>query len=279
MRPHSAPAVALAATLAATLAAGGCASMSRKFTFIRPDPSRKEFVRTAPEYKVRSDGVRSPAVAAREKLALAEQHLRERRFAQAEREARAVLKLDPGSASAYTLLAVSASQQGDAEQAGTHYARAVELAPTQGSVLNNYGVWLCANGREAESLAWFDRALADPAYETPLLARANAGACAVDAGQPDRAERDLRLVLEQDPENPTALAAMARNEFRAGRYLEARAFSERRLAAAPPTAEILRLASQIEEKLGDNRAAARYMQQLAAQSPATPVPSGETGEQ
>ncbi len=274
MRLRSAIALALIASLAA-----GCASMSRKFTFLRPDVTRKEFIRTAPEYSIESDSGRSDTLAALDRLALAEQRLRDGRFDEAEKEAKKALELDPKSADAYTILAVAAAQRGQAEQAGGYYARAVELAPGRGSVLNNYGVWLCAHGRAAEALAWFDRAMADPGYGTPLAARANAGACAADAGKSERAERDLRMVLEQDPDNLVALAAMARNEFRAGRYFEARAFSQRRIAAAPATPEILRLASQIEQKLGDNRAAARYMQQLAAQSSVNAVPSGETGEQ
>ena len=48
-----------------------------------------------------------------------------------------------------------------------------------------------------------------------------------------RAERDLRRAIELDPSNAVALAALAQREFRAGRCFEARAFSERRLAAAP----------------------------------------------
>lgn len=272
MRPPS----ALVLVVVVALAAGGCASMSRKFTFLRPDFSH-EFTRTAPDYTVRSDKGRSRTLAALDRIALAEQRLRAGRWDEAEAEAKAALKFDPKSADAYTILAVAAGQRGRAEEAGRYYLKAVEQAPARGSVLNNYGVWLCANGRAAEALAWFDRALADPAYATPAAARANAGACALDAGQYARAERDLRLALEQDPENATALAAMARNEFRAGRYLEARAFSQRRIEAAPATPEVLRLASQIEEKLGDNRAAAQYIQQLAALSRAAAVPSGETG--
>ena len=44
--------------------------------------------------------------------------------------------------------------------------------------------------------------------------------------------RDLRARSNSDPHNPVALGALARSEFRSGRYMEARAFSERRLAAA-----------------------------------------------
>lgn len=273
MRPRNAVAIAVVFVLAT----GGCASMSRKFTFLRPDVSRKDYTQVAPDYDVRGGKSRSGELAAMDRIALAEHRLRSGQYAEAEDEAKAALKLDPKSADAYTLLAVIAGQRGQGAQAGDYYAKAVELAPARGSVLNNYGAWLCGNGRAVESLAWFDRALADPGYATPASARANAGSCAVDAGQLGRAERDLRLALAQDPTNATALAAMARSAFGGGRYLEARAFSQRRLAAAPPTAESLRLASQIEQKLGDNQASARYLQQITAQFPQGTAQSGETG--
>src|SRR5690606_38060614 len=134
---------ALALALIATLLAG-CASMSRKFTFLRPGVTRKEFVRTAPEYSVEPDSGRSDALMALDRIALAEQRLRDGRFDEAEEEAKAALELDPTSADAYTILAVAAAQRDQDEQAGGYYAKAVELAPERGSVLNNYGVWLCA---------------------------------------------------------------------------------------------------------------------------------------
>lgn len=268
-----------AVVLLVLVAATACSSMSRKFTFMRPDLSQREFTRTAPEYDIRPDRKNQAAIDARSRVMLADQRLRAGQFEQAAAEARAALKADPKSAQAHTILGVAADQAGQSAQAGGHYAKAAALAPTDGGALNNYGAWLCGNGRAAESLAWFDRALAAPGYATPASARANAGACALDAGQLQRAERDLRLALAQEPQEPTALAAMARLAFSAGRYLEARAFSERRLAAAPPAAENLRLASQIEQKLGDNRASARYLQQLAAQFPQGGAQPGETADQ
>ena len=270
------PRKACAGVVVLLVMATGCSSMSRKFTFMRPDLSKREFTRTAPEYDIRPDRGSRGVLDARTRVALADQRLRTGQYDQAAVEARAALKADPKSAPAHTILGVVADSKGQGQQAGVHYAKAAALAPSDGSALNNYGAWLCSNGRAAESLAWFDRALAAPGYGTPASARANAGSCALDAGQPQRAERDLRLALAQQPENPTALAAMARLAFEAGRYLEARAFSERRLSAAPAVADNLRLASQIEQKLGDNQASARYLQQLSAQFPQRVAQPGET---
>lgn len=275
--PRKAATVAL---LALVLAAAGCSSMSRKFTFMRPDVSRKSVTQVAPDYDVRPSKRGSASLAASERLMLANARLRSGEIDQAETDAKAALKQDPKSADAHTILAIVAGQRGQDAQAGGHYAKAAELAPRSGIVLNNYGAWLCENGRAGESLGWFDRALADPGYGSPASAQANAGACALKAGQPARAERDLRQALQREPDNATALAAMAQVEFDAARYLQARAFSERRIAAAPATPEVLGLASRIEQKLGDTKAAARYTQQMTSQFPAaTGAPSGEGGKQ
>lgn len=266
---------ALAVVVLATVAAAGCSRLS----FIKPNLKRHNYTQIAPDYTVREDPRASQQMAAMDRVALAEQRLRAGQIDEAETEARAALKADPRSADAHTMLALLAEQRGQAAQAGGLYAKAVELAPTRGGVLNNYGTWLCRNGRAIESLTLFDRALADPGYDTPAAALANAGSCALSAGQGVRADRDLRHALQIDPASPVALAALADSEYRAGHYFKARAFSERRLAAAPATPQVLQLASQIEQKLGDMAAAARYVQRMNTEFPQTrATPSGEASQ-
>ncbi len=262
MRPRS----AIALGVAVALLAGACS----RLTFIRPSMGSGKYERTAPDYEFRDDPTTRQRTALRNHLALAGGAVRTGDLGQAEQEAQAALKIDPRSADAYTLLAVVADQRGDSGQAGGYYAKAAELAPAQGVALNNYGAWLCANGRAPESLAWFDRALQDAAYGERASALGNAGSCALAAGRTDaKVEDNLRQALSLDPVDATALAAMADYQYRAGRYLDARAFSERRLAAAPATPSVLLLASQIEDKLGDKAAAARYVQRLRAEFPQT----------
>src|SRR5690606_401129 len=93
---------------------------------------------------------------------------------QAQSLAQRALKADPRSGDALTLLGAIADARGESKVAGAHYGKAVAIAPDTGIYANNFGSWLCANGRAAESLAWFDRAIADPAYPTRGQAMANA---------------------------------------------------------------------------------------------------------
>lgn len=263
---------AVALGVLGALLAAGCS----RLTFVKPNASRGDYTQVAPEYTFKDDAASDQRYAASARVLSAQQYLGAGQLDKAAAEANAALKIDSHSAAAHTLLGVIEEQQGRSAQAGTHYARAAELEPERGTMLNNYGAWLCGNGRAAESLPLFDRALQDPGYPTPAAALANAGSCALIIGDLARAERYLRAALSMDPVNPVALAAMAEHEYRTGRYLDARAFSQRRLAAAPSAPAVLILASQIEKKLGDMAAADRYVQQLRTEFPQAPtVPPGE----
>lgn len=258
MRRHELLLLAVAVAFVAT----ACS----RLTFVKPSAQRKEVERVAPEYTFKETEASKRRSEARRHATAAGQQLQAGDDAAAAAEARAALKADPTLPEAHSAMAMVAMRQGQDELAGQHYAEAARLAPS-GASYNNYGAWLCGNGRAEESLRWFDDAVRDPNYGDRAGALANAGTCAARAGEYDRVERDLRAALELDPRNAVALAAMAEQQFREGRYFEARAFSERRLAAAPATPAVLELASRIEQKLGDSVAASRYVQRLRTEFP------------
>ena len=259
MRLREAAGLAVLAALVAT----GCSRLA----FVKTDPSRRAESRVSEPVVVHESAAARQRIESRNQLAVAQSRLLQGELDPAEEAAGRAAKLDPQSPDAYTLLAVIAERRGRQADAGAHYLRATELAPRNGAATNNYGAWLCANGRVAESLGWFERALADPAYRTPAAALANSGACALRAGQAARADRDLRAAISLDPENAVALGALAQLQFQSGRYMEARAFSERRLATAQADVAALELASQIERKLGDTAAADRYVRRLREEFP------------
>lgn len=241
-----------------------------KLSFVRQDTTRGEYTRTAPEVELRG-GDRQGALALQLALRDGQDALRRGDLDTAQKLAREALRNQERSHSAHTLAALVADRRGDSRTAGVHYRRAVELAPTQGGMHNNFGTWLCGNGREAESLEWFERAASVPGYGNAAGALANAGECAQRAGMLEEAGRYLDAALQRDPANPIALEAVAEREYRAGDFMRARAFVQRRLDAAPPDAFTLSLASQIETALGDNRAAERYVRRLREEFPgATP---------
>lgn len=252
----------LLATLLA-VAASGCS----RLTFIKPSAERGRYHPVAPDYSFADTAESRKRAQLRLHVAEAARALEAGQVEAAAREAGAALKLDRRSPDALTMMGLVEMARGNSEAAGAHYARAAGYAPRSGPIQNDYGAWLCGSGRAAESMAYFERAIADPGYAARADALANAGACAEAAGMPERAEPYLRAALRLDPVNTVALSAMAEYQYRNGRYLDARAFSQRRLAAAPASPDVLLLASQIEEKMGDKAAAARYRQQLGKDFP------------
>ncbi|HIY72290.1 MAG TPA: type IV pilus biogenesis/stability protein PilW [Candidatus Luteimonas excrementigallinarum] len=254
---------ALLLAAAVAIAASACS----RLTFIKPSAERGRYEQVAPDYSFNDSPESRRRMQVQNHVAEAGRALDAGQIDQAEQASRAALKIDGRAPSALTMMALVEMVRGRSEEAGRYYASAAEYAPDDGPVLNNYGAWLCRQGRAAESMAYFERAVADPGYGARADALANAGACAEAAGRGDRTEAYLRAALKLHPENSVALSAMAEYQYRNGQYLEARAFSQRRLAAAPATAEALMLASQIEERMGDSVAAERYRRRLGTEFP------------
>lgn len=168
------------------------------------------------------------------------------------------VKEDPDYAPAQTVLAVLYERIGEKELAGKHYKKAYEASPKDGDVNNNYGVYLCQNGKYNEAIRHFLAALDDPFYSSPSIALSNAGSCALNAGELDRAEDYLRRALKIEPELPDALMNMSRLCFEQKEYLKARAFMQRYEAASGHSADTLLLAYRIEMASDNPKAANTY---------------------
>ena len=244
--------------LAATMLLAACATsgLRDERTGIQVTPKRE--VRTTADERARREASIALHQAGR---ALADNDL-----PLALRHARKAVAVDPASADPLLALGVLLERAGQLAEAGETYRKALLLAPGNADAANNYGAWLCAQGHEAEALVIFDRAITAgaSAWHSGLLA--NAGTCALRAGQPVRAERDLRVALQLEPENAQALQEMARLQLQRGELMSARAFYQRRLAAAPATVSVLQIALEVEQGLGDSKAVEQY-RQLLQQNP------------
>ncbi len=265
---------ALCLALATVVLATSCS----RLTFIRPSMKRgkevpvraRPVLRDSAEVKARRD--------AQMYLEQAGSALRSGDLATADQQVRAALRLAPDSADVYTMLGVVAGQQGRNEEAGNHLKRAVELSGGRSNEASNYGAWLCSNNRVPEALEYFDYAIASDYMDSANRANvlANAGACAMQIREDERADRYLRQAIRLVPDSPLALEKLAELSLRQRQFLAARAFIERRLAISPINADLLELASLIEARIGDAAASARYLEQRRNQFPETPSKS-ETG--
>jgi len=151
--------------------------------------------------------------------------------------------------------------------ADTPYQYAIEFAPENGASYNNYGTFLCKQGRWKESVDYFLKAAKTPRYPTPAYALENAGACAEQIPDMELAETYLRQALKTNPKLPTALLEMAKISFSKNKDLSVRAYLQRYEEVAQHTAQSLWLGIQSERRLGNQQAASRYAKLLQTQFP------------
>ena len=177
------------------------------------------------------------------------------------------LKLNPDSPNANHFIAELYRKLGKNREAEEHYRKAMSLTPTDPMLLNNYGVFLCSQGRLEEAVKKFLAAVKQPFYKTPEVAYNNAGLCAMQIPDEAKAEEYFRSALRFNPRMPDALYELADLNFKQQKYLNARAFVQRYIDAAQPSPQVLWLAVRVERKLGNDVAARRYARELVERFP------------
>lgn len=211
--------------------------------------------------------VASPSEAAQANLNLGVGYLRQGRPDLAVDTLQRAIRIDPRLAAAHSALALAYDQLGNDDDAETHHARAVRLAPSDPTIANSYAVFLCRRDRWTDAEPYFRRAASNPTYPTPAAALANAGTCALNAGDHERAEAYLRDALDRDPDFPDALAGLLELAYLKQNYLQARAFLQRYLEIRPATPSVLLRCVDVERALGDRAAADRCARRLREEFP------------
>jgi type IV pilus assembly protein PilF len=169
-------------------------------------------------------------------------------------EVKQAIAVNPDYADAYGLRALIYSQMGENALADENFQRALKLAPRNPDLANNYGSFLCQQGRGAQGLPYFESALKNPAYQSPVKALLNAGSCSLKLNNFEAAERYLLDALRYEPDHPTTNANLARVYYerrdyqRAGFFIN-RVKSSAKLDSLSP--EVLWLAVRIDRKTGD----------------------------
>ncbi|MDG4596756.1 MAG: type IV pilus biogenesis/stability protein PilW [Candidatus Contendobacter sp.] len=173
---------------------------------------------------------------------------------------------------AHNALAVLYEEIREYGPAETHYKRAIELKSDYTLAKLNYARFLCLREptRTAEGESEFERIATDPANAGATAAEAYAGLglCARQRNDPAQAETWLRKALELDPNNASALYALAELSQTQKKTLQGRAFLQRYHARTRPTAQSLWLGVLIEQASdGDSQLRREYSVLLLSQFP------------
>ena len=210
------------------------------------------------------------AEAARINVRLGVEYMKQGQLATAREKIEKALEQNPRDPSVQFGAGLLYEQLREPEKAERHYRQALRLEPDNPDAQNALGAFLCRNGQPSKCEAAFLEAAENPLYRTPEVAFTNAGVCARRAGRLAEAEAYVRSALAQPAIYPEALIQMAGISYERANYLQARAFLQRYLDAAPGTAGVLLLGHQIERALADEVAAKEYAVRLRTQFPESP---------
>ena len=169
-------------------------------------------------------------------------YLEQNNLDQANEKLSKALRQDPNSASAHNAFAILQDRLLQTEKAEYHYKKATTLDPKNSRAANNYGAFLCRNGRELESEKYFLQALKNPLYSTPEFAYTNAALCLLQVGEQretEKAKEYLRKAIAARNDFGPALLAMGQLLFDQGQYTAAKPYLDRFHLVARPTARSL----------------------------------------
>lgn len=167
--------------------------------------------------------------------------------------------IDPNYDAAYSGLGLVYSALGINDKAELNMKKALQLDPENSENHNNYGAFLCSNGKFKESVVEFKKALANPLYQTPDLALMNAGDCSFKAGDRAGAESFLGQAIDRDPMNWTAHVRLGEIKLKKGELNQARNIAKMIMKNMdPPSPEALAFAIKTAKASGNEDDAASY---------------------
>lgn len=113
------------------------------------------------------------------RLQLASEYYQQGQMNVALEEVKLALQVDSELSDAYSMAGLIYMNLGETRLAGENLMRALRLSPNDPDLSNNYGWYLCQNGRAQESIAYFQSAINNKAYRSPAKALNNAGTCSL----------------------------------------------------------------------------------------------------
>ena len=180
------------------------------------------------------------------------------------------IRQNPDSAPAHNAYAILQDRLKQTEKAEFHYKKATELDPDNSQAANNYGAFLCRQGRQLESEKYFMQALKNPLYRTPEFAYTNAAICLLQLGdekETEQAKEYFYKALASKSDFGSALLALANLLFDEGDYAAAKPYLDHLYLVARPSARSLWLTIRNTLQLDGDGDVAELAQRLATDFP------------
>src|SRR5215470_5324149 len=176
---------------------------------------------------------------------------------------------DPESAAVHSARAMLYERMREPDKADAEYRSALRLAPNDPTIINNYAVWLCQQGRTDEGVKRFNQAAMNALYKTPEVAFTNAGVCLRAAKRDEEARTSFTKAVQIRPSYGEAVYQLATLEFDHKEFALARTHVDGYLGAYTETADLLLLGVRVARAQKDPMAAQRYARKLQMNFPGT----------
>lgn len=160
------------------------------------------------------------------------------------------IRQDPNSASAHNAYGILQERLLQLDKAEYHYKKATGLDPKNSQANNNFGAFLCRNGREVESEKYFLAALENPLYNTPEYAYTNAAICLIKVGRVEPAMDYLNQAIAARNDFGPAILAMGELLFNQSDHANAKRYLDVYNEVAQPSPRSLWLSIRNELELG-----------------------------
>jgi type IV pilus assembly protein PilF len=174
---------------------------------------------------------------------------------------------DPHNPEIHGAMALLDQRLGKDKDADKEFRTALEQAPHDPSMLNNYAVFLCSHDRPDEGVRYFEQAATNPLYRTPWAAYTNAGVCMRAAHRDADAAQRFARALQSNPAYSEAVYQASDLDFQQQKLADARFRIDVFLLTNPATPDLLLLAYRIAQVQKDAIAQQRYGIRLSQEFP------------
>ncbi|MFZ2828019.1 type IV pilus biogenesis/stability protein PilW [Hydrogenophaga sp.] len=176
----------------------------------------------------------------------------------------------PGYGPAYVLRGLVYMRMNEPGQAEDSFRRALQINERDPDALHNYGWFVCQQGRHAEAVQLFARALTSPVYGGQAKTLMAKGVCQTRMGQFAEAEASFARSYELDAANPITGYNLASLLYKRGDDKRAQFYIRRLNNSELANAESLWLGIKVERRMNNPQAADQLAQQLLRRFPRSP---------
>jgi len=170
---------------------------------------------------------RSAQQAAHYNVVLGMSYLKQSKREKAQIKLQKAKKQAPNDPLVIDAMAYFHERSGQIKHAEKLYKQALQSQSDTASAANNYGTFLCRQGRPQKAMKYFQKAWNQPQYRHRAQAYENAGVCAKRNNDGQKAKRYFEKALKIQPNRPTTLLQLVDLSYNNNNYQQAKKYWHR----------------------------------------------------